>query len=156
MPIDRGPWNTLIDDDGSNTVGSLWNKAAIKTVLLDPIDAIPWIPVTYAPANFGWAVDAADVKTNRYTVIGKTLIWALRLTDTVAGVSGNLLLWIPGGYLAAAQTVQPLQLHDGGVWKIGAIETTAGAGTLAIRQVNYAGVAAGAVFLDFVISLEVS
>jgi len=39
MAIDRGPWNALIDDDGSNLVGSIWNKAAIKTVLLDPIDA---------------------------------------------------------------------------------------------------------------------
>jgi hypothetical protein len=40
MAIDRAPWNALVDDDGSNLVGSIWNKAAIKTVLLDPIDAM--------------------------------------------------------------------------------------------------------------------
>jgi hypothetical protein len=40
MAIDRGPWNALIDDDGSNLTGSIWNKAAIKSVLLDPIDAL--------------------------------------------------------------------------------------------------------------------
>jgi hypothetical protein len=39
MAIDRAPWNALVDDDGSNLVGSLWNKAAINTVLLTPIDA---------------------------------------------------------------------------------------------------------------------
>lgn len=40
MAINRGPWSALVDDDGSNLVGSIWNKAAIATVLLDPIDAM--------------------------------------------------------------------------------------------------------------------
>jgi len=39
MPIDRGPWTALVDDDGSNLVGSIWNKDKIKTVILDPTDA---------------------------------------------------------------------------------------------------------------------
>lgn len=38
MPIDRTNYNALVDDDGSNTIGSVWNKLAIKNVLLDPID----------------------------------------------------------------------------------------------------------------------
>ena len=38
MSINRAPFNALVDDDGSNTVGSIWNKNAIKNVLLDPID----------------------------------------------------------------------------------------------------------------------
>jgi hypothetical protein len=38
MAINRGPWNALIDDDGSGTTGSVWNKDAIKVVILDPID----------------------------------------------------------------------------------------------------------------------
>ena len=36
MAIDPTAWNALVDDDGSNLTGSLWNKAAIKTVVLDP------------------------------------------------------------------------------------------------------------------------
>jgi hypothetical protein len=40
MAIDRGPWNALVDDDGSNLIGTIWNKTAIKNVLLDPIDAM--------------------------------------------------------------------------------------------------------------------
>lgn len=36
MAIDPTAWNGLVDDDGSNLTGSLWNKAAIKSVVLDP------------------------------------------------------------------------------------------------------------------------
>lgn len=39
MAIDRTNFNALIDDDGSNTTGSPWQKSAIASVLLDPIDA---------------------------------------------------------------------------------------------------------------------
>jgi len=72
MAIDRGPWNALIDDDGSNLVGTVWNKDKIKTVLLDPTDAaiaagdaaiiVPtqgaWTPVDASGAGlvYGYAV----------------------------------------------------------------------------------------------------
>jgi hypothetical protein len=39
MPINRAPWNALVDDDGTNLVGTVWNKDKIKTVILDPADA---------------------------------------------------------------------------------------------------------------------
>jgi len=47
MPINRGPWNTLQDDDGSNLTGTIWNKDKIKTVVLDPVDAL------FAPFSLG-------------------------------------------------------------------------------------------------------
>jgi hypothetical protein len=37
--INRGPWNALVDDDGTDTVGTPWTKNEIKVVELDPIDA---------------------------------------------------------------------------------------------------------------------
>jgi len=41
MPtIDRTQYNALIDDDGSNTVGTPWTKNIVKIVLLDPIDVL--------------------------------------------------------------------------------------------------------------------
>jgi hypothetical protein len=43
MAINRAPFNALVDDDGTNTVGSVWNKTQIKNVILDPAD------VAYAP-----------------------------------------------------------------------------------------------------------
>ena len=38
MALDRTWYNALVDDDGSNTVGTVWNKAQIKN-LLDSVDA---------------------------------------------------------------------------------------------------------------------
>jgi hypothetical protein len=38
-PINRAPFNALVDDDGTNTKGTFWNKARIQGVLLDPVDA---------------------------------------------------------------------------------------------------------------------
>jgi fructose-1,6-bisphosphatase/inositol monophosphatase family enzyme len=38
--IDRTQYNLLANDDGSNTVGSVWDKNKVKVVLLDPIDAL--------------------------------------------------------------------------------------------------------------------
>jgi hypothetical protein len=40
MAINRAPFNALVDDDGSGNVGTVWNKNQIKSVLLDPIDAM--------------------------------------------------------------------------------------------------------------------
>jgi hypothetical protein len=39
MAIDRTNYNALVDDDGSNLVGTPWTKNIVKTVVLDPIDA---------------------------------------------------------------------------------------------------------------------
>jgi hypothetical protein len=36
--LDRTAYNALVDDDGSNTVGTAWTKNIVKTVILDPVD----------------------------------------------------------------------------------------------------------------------
>jgi len=54
MAIDRAPFNLLQDDDGSNLVGTIWNKDKIKTVILDPVDA------AILPASGAWTpIDAS-------------------------------------------------------------------------------------------------
>lgn len=45
MPINRAPFNALVDDDGSGTTGTPWNKSQIAGVLLDPIDGM-WTNAT--------------------------------------------------------------------------------------------------------------
>jgi hypothetical protein len=40
LTLDRTAYNLLVDDDGSNLVGTVWTKNQVKTVLLDPIDAV--------------------------------------------------------------------------------------------------------------------
>lgn len=70
MAIDRGPWNALIDDDGSNLVGSIWNKAAIKTVILDPADAA--ILAASVPTYGTWTPIDASGAGLTFTTIGCT------------------------------------------------------------------------------------
>lgn len=38
-PINRAPFDALVDDDGTGTTGTVWNKQQIQDVILDPIDA---------------------------------------------------------------------------------------------------------------------
>lgn len=38
MPLDRTQFDLLVDDDGTNTIGTPWNKDKIKVVILDPVD----------------------------------------------------------------------------------------------------------------------
>lgn len=38
MAINRTPFNAIVDDDGSGTVGTPWNKTQIAGVILDPAD----------------------------------------------------------------------------------------------------------------------
>ena len=95
MAIDRGPWNALVDDDGSNLVGSIWNKAAIKTVLLDPIDAALLL------TNAKGVADAATGTVPNWAPVGfdaqPALISWTGATNTVitglqAGVTGQRVL----------------------------------------------------------------
>jgi len=54
MAIDRTWWNNLVDDTGTGTTGTVWNKATIKG-LLDAIDAMfpggVWHPTDGSPAG---------------------------------------------------------------------------------------------------------
>ena len=57
MAINRVPFNALVDDDGSNTKGTPWNKQAIKDVILDPVDAA--LPSVLLGHAFGIAQQTA-------------------------------------------------------------------------------------------------
>ena len=89
MAINRGPWNALVDDDGSNLIGSIWNKDAIKTVLLDPMDA--------ALAGVS-SVDTIVTSTATGTVndwapglVGHTtIVWTGTAALTITGIAGGV------------------------------------------------------------------
>ena len=129
MALNRAPFNALVDDDGSGSVGTPWNKQAIKDVLLDPIDAVitqPWVDVPFSAANFSagapmtWTVGAAAVLRNRYTVSGKVLFWSFYLSwfsggNVLGGSPGaTLYMTVPGGLTPAPQQNQ-LIVYQGGV-----------------------------------------
>lgn len=66
--IDRTNFNALVDDDGSNTVGTKWNKAQIQAVILDPIDNVAGqtqtTAVTGAQNNFALSTGARLLRCN--------------------------------------------------------------------------------------------
>jgi hypothetical protein len=109
MAINRGPWNALIDDDGSNLVGSVWNKDAIKTVILDPTDveiaaaiaAIPPPPPgitittgTFTPTDGSGAGLVFVQGGSRYAKVGVLVfVW---LTVTYPTTSSGALAIIGG------------------------------------------------------------
>jgi hypothetical protein len=105
MAIDRTPWNALVDDDGSNLTGTIWNKDKIKTVLLDPVDSFVGNGGTFSTYTPTWngADGVAPVLgngtlTGRYMLIGKWMELAIVLqlgsTSTV-GTSSYWMLTLP-------------------------------------------------------------
>jgi len=98
MAIDRGPWNALVDDDGSNLVGTIWNKDKIKTVILDPTDAalVATVPTiqTYVPVLSGPATAPTlgnGLMSGRYQQLGKMIHVAIvfRYGSTTTGGTGG-------------------------------------------------------------------
>ena len=166
--INRTNYNALADDDGSNTVGSLWNKNQIKTVLLDQIDAIlaanvvfggtiternrtvamgEWTSVAFSAGNFTgdgtitWTVGSSDQETYAYTLIGKTMTVAWRLVSTSTGGTGStsLQIAIPGGFTTAKQIESTHWYNDnGGGWTAGIVEVAASATKIALFKANFA------------------
>lgn len=91
MPINRTPWSALVDDDGSGLIGTIVNKDLIKTLLLDPIDALV-LPYTVATSS---TVAASTVTgaVNDWALGGAASVlieWAGASDATFSGVAGGL------------------------------------------------------------------
>jgi hypothetical protein len=133
MAIDRGPWNALVDDDGSNLVGTVWNKDKIKTVILDPTDAAitaavapigtmgTWTAVPFNAANFPSTptITAGMVLMNDYTVIGKTFIWTIQVVNAPNTSIASITLIAPPA-VSLRRGLAPLAYAtDNNVWTAG-------------------------------------
>lgn len=93
MAIDRAPWNALVDDDGSNLIGTVWNKDKIKTVILDPVDAAFGRPIVSNNTQSGtindWAIPGLAPGAN--AVVTWTGTANLIVTGIAGGVAGQVL-----------------------------------------------------------------
>ena len=102
-----------------------------------------WQDVPYNAANFTtpgaptWTVASGDVTINRYTLIGKTVIWHLRIaTSTLSAPTTVRVQNLPFSIAAAAVGI--CQVHDG-TWQLGVV-TTGGGTTVDISKVEFFGV----------------
>jgi len=118
MAINRGPFNALVDDDGSGTTGTLWNKSAIASTILDPVDvalaALPvptgvWVDVPFNLANFWSDMTGGMVQKNRYMIIGKTMWWSIQILNATVPnpATPYLPFTVPGG-ITSPWTMSPL------------------------------------------------
>jgi hypothetical protein len=111
----QGSGNVTLVADGTglglsmNTAGSpLFSGDITEKSRIAPIGH--WQDTPFNAANFAtnvgtWVVDVGDVALNRYTLVGKTLIWNLQLgTTSLGGAANYLLATVPTG---AIQTVAP-------------------------------------------------
>lgn len=101
MALDRTWFNALVDDDGTNTVGTVWNKAQIDA-LLDSVDAFvsaggTWTaygPTWTSPDGTPPALGNGNLH-GRYFKIGTAVtVWiALKLESTSTPGTGSYFRW---------------------------------------------------------------
>ncbi len=130
--INRGPFNALIDDDGSNTAGTVWNKYVIQTVFLDPIDALPGVSGLWTSYVPGWVGSDGTgpglgngILTGRYLLIGKWVDVAivLRMGSTTSyGTSSYWMLSLPFPSVAFGGPAQEVNLRCGAMTAGGAVQ----------------------------------
>lgn len=96
MPLNRTNFNLLVDDDGSNLVGTIWDKAHIKDVILDPVDAALIDPASMALYTLLLPTTTGAVTNWAPGLAGHTvLFWNgaadLTINSIAGGVSGQIV-----------------------------------------------------------------
>jgi hypothetical protein len=105
MALNRNWYNTLVDDSGTGTNGTVWDKSQIDQ-FFGVIDfrVRDWVPVPFAAGNFysdtgSWTVEAGDVAINRIALTGQLAVWDLVINaTTVGGSPSTLYLVVPFQY----------------------------------------------------------
>lgn len=95
MPINRAPYNALVDDAGTGTTGTPWNKQAIKDVLLDPVDAaIAGVSLTRLASASGSTVNtgAENLTAIALPVLALTDQVLVHVTATYSGGTAPIVL----------------------------------------------------------------
>lgn len=151
MAIDRTNFNALVDDDGTGTTGSVWNKNAIDASILTPVDnalAFPWSTIAFSAGDFiNMAVAAGNVSDYGYCLIGyKTLIFSIVITNASIPSAVNVLyIKLPFGWTVGRRATGTFYFSDGGLWTFGAVLTdtqTANWG-MQLNKVDYSNFATG-------------
>ena len=123
-----------------------------------------WIAEPYNDDNFSglapmtWDVGAGAHTTNRYTLIGQTLVWTLAINGGTLGgtATQTLKATLPGGRVLAATMLGATGFGNiGGTWQPIMIQCTAGNAYLDIFKADASPFALGTVYIDFTLTLEI-
>ena len=104
-----------------------------------------WITPAFSAGTFTgagamtWTVEAADVQTFAYTLIGKTMIVAFYLGNTSVGGTPSLYLQIaiPGGFVAAKNALTLFLHNEAAVGNtVGYMQVGAGASVITLHKIN--------------------
>jgi len=99
MPLNRTWFNALVDDDGSNTIGTVWNKTQIDA-LLDSVDALvgPKTAWTTSMQTSDGITISVGSQTCHYSVIGDVLFYRMFISQiNVPAVTPFLRGILPAG-----------------------------------------------------------
>jgi hypothetical protein len=130
MAINRAPFNALVDDNGTGTTGSVWNKAAIQGVILDPVDAaivaaVPAVTPIVVGSKRGTSTDPAVANLHNIAV------GTVGLYDTIE---------VEANFHTAPGQFQALRLFYLGAassyYEIARLDAVCGAGTKQIMSVT--------------------
>lgn len=101
-------WPTIIDDDGTNTTGTIVNNAGVWTPIKTYIDGqsaglvitTPFVASDYyGSGSMTWTVSAGNVTSNWAQIVNNLMTWnvALQGTATTGTAANTLNIKIPGG-----------------------------------------------------------
>lgn len=137
MAIDRTAYNALVDDDGSGTTGTIWNKTQIASVLLNPIDAeIARVEGTWTPViggSGGQSGQSYAVQAGLYVKVGRLVLATFRVQLSVKGtITGSVQLkGLPFAAHATFGTATPIGWSALAVAKVNVLAEVAGTYTVA-------------------------
>jgi hypothetical protein len=111
-----------------------------------------WIAVSHDALDFSaggfysWTVEAGDVLTNRYTLIGKTMLWTLRVGSSSVLVDNgpftNVRAKIPGGFNAnASGSFAAGYFNDNGTVRSMLVESSAGSAWVVCSRLDGGNIA---------------
>lgn len=136
-------------DDKHATIhasGSIFERSRTVTALGDPY-TVPFTPGHFT--GFGamtWTVDAADVTTWAYMLVGSTMtVWVDLRTTTIGGTpSAAVQIKIPDGWYAALTVTNPCRLSDNGTSATGYMQSTIKTNLILVFRTDLANFTASA------------
>ena len=136
------------------------DNIVVGTALYERGRTVPmgeWIEVPFNPADFSagtgmtWTVPAGSVKSNSYTLIGKTLVWNVLIGPTTLAGSpaSTIVIAIPTGFTTARQVQIVGQINLAGVWQPALVAHAPGGSAVNIYKVDLSPMALGEMHLTF-------